>query len=53
MFTNSNLIDQAVVYGDNKPYLVALILNEEIKKDESLLEREIEIINNNLTKIEN
>ncbi len=53
MLTNSNLIEQAVVYGDNKPYLVALlILNKEIKKDENLLNGELEIINNNLTKIE-
>ncbi|MDC0855425.1 long-chain fatty acid--CoA ligase [Candidatus Pelagibacter sp.] len=49
-----NFIEQALVYGDNKPYLVALIVptleqkklsNEEIKK-------EIEKINKNLTKIE-
>ena len=51
---NSELIDQAVVYGDNKPFLVALlVLNNEknlIKHEE--IEKEIEKINKNLTKIE-
>ncbi|MDA9105241.1 AMP-binding protein [Candidatus Pelagibacter sp.] len=50
----SNFIEQSLVYGDNKPYLVCLIVlsseyknikNEEIKK-------EIEKINKNLSKIE-
>ena len=32
MLTSSEAIDQAIVYGDNKPYLVALIvLNNEFK----------------------
>ena len=51
---NSELIDQAIVYGDNKPYLVALlILNNEINiiKDVEI-KNEIEKINKNLTKIE-
>tara|TARA_B100000131_G_scaffold59009_1_gene54439 strand:+ start:52 stop:1755 length:1704 start_codon:yes stop_codon:yes gene_type:complete len=51
---NSELIDQAVVYGDNKPYLVALlVLNNEIKIDNNEeIKKEIEKINKNLTKIE-
>ena len=44
---NSKIIDQAIVYGDNKPYLVALlVLTDEIRK-------EIEEVNKNLSKIEN
>ena len=32
MLTSSEIIDQAIVYGDNKPYLVALlILNKEFQ----------------------
>ena len=51
--TNSNLIDQSLVYGDNKPYLVALlVLNSETSVDEKDLSNEIEEINKNLTKIE-
>jgi len=38
---NSELIDQAIVYGDNKPYLVALLVPVDEKK------------NNNLGRIEN
>ena len=50
---NSNYIDQSLVYGDNKPYLVALlVLNSEIKVNEKDLSDEIEKINKNLTKIE-
>ena len=50
---NSNYIDQSIVYGDNKPYLVALlVLNSEININEKDLSNEIEIINKNLTKIE-
>ena len=52
--SNSNLIDQSIVYGDNKPYLVALlVLSEEnlnITKDQ--IEKEINKINQNLSKIE-
>ncbi len=51
--TKSNFIDQCLVYGDNKPYLVALIvLNSETSIDEKDLSNEIEEINKNLTKIE-
>ncbi len=50
---NSNYIDQSLVYGDNRPYLVALIvLNSEINVNEKDLSDEIEKINKNLTKIE-
>tara|TARA_Y100000590_G_scaffold224176_1_gene253558 strand:+ start:56 stop:1774 length:1719 start_codon:yes stop_codon:yes gene_type:complete len=52
---NSELIDQAIVYGDNKPYLVALlVLNDEKKSttDEEI-KYEIEKINSKLSKIEN
>ena len=53
MLTSSEIIDQAIVYGDNKPYLVALIiLNKEIKIEDGKLEKEFEIINKNLTKVE-
>ncbi len=52
---NSELVDQAIVYGDNKPYLVALlVLNNEKKTitDEEI-EFEVEKINKKLSKIEN
>ena len=53
--TNSKLIDQAIVYGDNKPYLVAiLIINEDHKsKTNSEITEEVNNINKKLTKIEN
>jgi len=50
----SNLIEQSLVYGDNKPYLVCLIvLSLEYKnvKNEQI-QKEIEKININLSKIE-
>ena len=52
---NSELIDQAVVYGDNKPYLVALLVLVDEKKNisEMQIKKEIEKINNNLARIEN
>ena len=52
--TNSKYFDQAVVYGDNKPYLVALlVLNNEIKNiNNNEINKEIENINKNLSKIE-
>ncbi len=51
--TKSNFIDQCLVYGDNKPYLVALlVLNSETSVSEKDLSNEIEKINKNLTKIE-
>ena len=53
MLTNSEKIDQAIVYGDNKPYLVALIvLNNEFKDKKENLDKDLEKINKNLTKIE-
>ena len=51
--TNSNFIDQSLVYGDSKPYLVALlVLNSELNVNEKDLSDEIDKINKNLTKIE-
>ena len=50
----SNYIEQSLVYGDNKPYLVCLIvLSSEYKniKNEEI-QTEIEKINKNLSKIE-
>ena len=53
MLTSSEMIDQAIVYGDSKPYLVALIiLNKEFEIKKENLEKEIESINKNLTKVE-
>ena len=53
MLTSSEMIDQAVVFGDNKPYLVALIiLNKEFQNKKEDLDNRLEIINKNLTKIE-
>ena len=51
---NSELIDQAIVYGDNKPYLVSMLVISEEKKDinEEEIQKEIEKINKNLTKVE-
>tara|TARA_Y100000591_G_scaffold130731_1_gene111980 strand:- start:34 stop:1740 length:1707 start_codon:yes stop_codon:yes gene_type:complete len=53
MLINSEMIDQAIVYGDNKPYLVTLIiLNKNFENKKDNLEKEIEKINQNLSKIE-
>ena len=53
MLTGSEIIDQAIVYGDYKPYLVALlILNKEFQNNKENLEKELENINKNLTKVE-
>ena len=53
MLTNSEMIEQAIVFGDNKPYLVALIiLNKQFESKIDNLEKEIENINKNLTKVE-
>ena len=52
--TNSEFVEQAIVYGDNKPFLVALIVQPADKKfnfDEKFNE-ELEKITKNLTKIE-
>ena len=50
----SNLIEQSLVYGDNKPYLVSLIVlsekNKNITKEQ--IQEEIDKINKNLSKIE-
>jgi len=50
----SNFIEQSLVYGDNKPYLVCLIvLSSEYKDMENKeIQKEIEKINKNLSKIE-
>ena len=50
----SNLIEQSLVYGDNKPYLVCLlVLSPEYKNTtEEKIQKEIEKINKDLTKIE-
>ena len=52
---NSEIIDQAIIYGDNKPYLVALlVLNDEKKSStEQEINLEIEKVNKKLSKIEN
>ena len=51
---NSEYIEQAVVYGDNKPFLVALIVPTEDKKFnfKGDFGMELEKINKNLSKIE-
>ncbi len=53
--TNSKFIDQSIVYGDNKPYLVALLVlsddNRNVTKDQ--IKKELENINKNLSRIEN
>ncbi len=52
---NLEFIDQAVVYGDNKPYLVALlVLNDEFTNITNVeINNAINNLNNNLSKIEN
>ncbi len=52
---NSEIIDQAIVYGDNKPYLVALlVLNDEKKSStDEEIKQQIEKVNKKLSKIEN
>jgi long-chain acyl-CoA synthetase len=47
-------IDQALVYGDNKPFLVALIVISGDKKDinDEIIAHELEKINKHLSKIE-
>jgi len=51
---NSEILDQAIVYGDNKPYLVALLVvnNEKKSLTDEKIEQEIEKINKKLSKIE-
>ena len=50
----SDFIEQSLVYGDNKPYLVSLIvLSKEYKSiNEEQMQQEIDKINKNLSKIE-
>ena len=52
--TNSEIVDQAIVYGDNKPFLVALLVLKEDKKNlkNQEIEKEIQNVNKNLSKIE-
>jgi len=52
---NSELFEQSIVYGDNKPFLVALLVLNEDKKSLSGddIKFEIEKINKKLSKIEN
>ena len=49
-----NFVEQTLVYGDNKPYLVALlVLNKEKSNiNNETIFKEIEIVNQNLSKIE-
>ena len=49
-----NFVEQALVYGDNKPYLIALlVLSDENKNlDLSIIQKEIDILNKEMTKIE-
>ncbi len=51
---NSELFEQAIVYGDNKPFLVSLlVINEEKKSStEEEIKIELEKINKKLSKIE-
>ena len=52
---NSEIIDQAIVYGDSKPYLVALLVLSDEKKSltDEEIKQEIEKVNEKLSKIEN
>ena len=50
----SDFIEQSLVYGDSKPYLVSLIVlsSEHKNTSKEKIQQEIEKINLNLTKIE-
>jgi len=53
MITNATEIDQCMVYGDKKNYLVALIVsNKEFLNDKEQINKTIEIINKKLTLVE-
>ncbi len=53
MITNAAEIDQCMVYGDKKNYLVALIVpNKEFLKNNEIINNIIEIINKKLTLVE-
>ena len=47
-------VEQALVYGDNKPYLIAILVlnNNESNLSDENISKEIETINKNLSKIE-
>ena len=47
-------VEQALVYGDNKPYLIAILVlnNNESNASDEIISKEIETINKNLSKIE-
>jgi len=49
-----NFVEQTLVYGDNKPYLVALLVlnKEKLNINNEIIFKEIEIVNQNLSKIE-
>ena len=51
---NSNFFDQAIVYGDNKPYLVSMLVLSEDKKnsEKEEIQKEIDKINIKLNKFE-
>ncbi len=53
--SNSKFIDQSIVYGDNKPYLVALLVlsDDNINVTQDQIKKELDIINKNLSRIEN
>ena len=52
--TKIEFIEQALVYGDNKPFLVALLVLTKNNQDinHTIIENEIEKINKELSKIE-
>ena len=52
--TKINFVEQALVYGDNKPYLIALLVlsNESKNLENNIIYKEIEKINKILPKIE-
>ncbi len=52
--SNSKFIDQSIVYGDNKSYLVALLVlsEENLNITHEQIEKEINKVNQNLAKIE-
>jgi len=53
IITNATEIDQCMVYGDKKNYLVALIVpNKEFLNDKEKINKTIEIINKKLTLVE-
>jgi len=53
MITNEQEIDQCLVYGDKKNYLVALIVpNKEFLKEKEKIDKIIKNINNKLTLVE-